>query len=342
MSADRGPTASAIEDLVRAAAPTAPLPLGELLGRLAERGWVRGAREGGRAIGVGALGALEIRDVTADSRAARPGSLFVAISGEHVDGHAFLDAAAGAGAVAAIVDRPVPASAMPQVVVAAARPALAAAAAWRAGDPSHEIGVVGITGTDGKTTTSFLAVAALEAAGVRPGLIGTVATRIGGVEEANEEHATTPEAPRLQALLRAMRAGDDGAAVIETTSHGLALDRVADVAYDVAILTNVTHEHLELHGTWEAYRSRLPSAAPPPPRAPGGPPRPRRAGAESLRSAGEPRRSTDPRPPSRRTRSARRGARAAGTRDKAPRAYQAPHPHPRCAHPAWARPRHRR
>ncbi len=114
--------------------------------------------------------------------------------------------------------------------------------------------VIGITGTDGKTTTSFLAVAALEAAGVRTGMTGTVATRIGGVQVDHAEHATTPEAPELQRAIRAMALAGDAAAVIETTSHGLALGRVDAVAYDVAILTNLTHEHLELHGTWEAYR----------------------------------------------------------------------------------------
>jgi UDP-N-acetylmuramoyl-L-alanyl-D-glutamate--2,6-diaminopimelate ligase len=85
-------------------------------------------------------------------------------------------------------------------------------------------------------------------------MIGTIATRVGGRTEAHEAHATTPEAPDLQATLRAMVDAGDEIAVIETTSHGLALDRVASVAYDVAILTNLTHEHLELHGTWEAYR----------------------------------------------------------------------------------------
>jgi UDP-N-acetylmuramoyl-L-alanyl-D-glutamate--2,6-diaminopimelate ligase len=114
--------------------------------------------------------------------------------------------------------------------------------------------VVGITGTDGKTTTAYLAVAALEAAGIRTGMLGTISTRVGGVTEEHAAHATTPEAPELQGALRAMVAAGDRAAILETTSHGLALERVASVAYDVAILTNLTHEHLELHGTWEAYR----------------------------------------------------------------------------------------
>ena len=208
----------------------------------------------GRAIGAAGLAAVEVRGVTHDSRAVRPGSLFVAVRGLHVDGHEFVAAAAEAGATAAIVEEPLPEVALAQLVVAHARPALATAAAWWYGDPSHELGVVGITGTDGKTTTSFLAVAALEAAGVPTGMTGTAETRIGGLQVANEAHATTPEAPELQRALRAMVSAGDGVAVIETTSHGLALHRVDGTAYDVAILTNLTHEHLELHGTWEAYR----------------------------------------------------------------------------------------
>ena len=153
-----------------------------------------------------------------------------------------------------LVERPVPDVPVAQLVVGDVRSALASAAAWWYEDPSDALAVVGITGTDGKTTTSFLAVAALEAAGIATGMTGTAATRIGGVQTANEAHATTPEAPDLQRALKAMRVAGDAAAVIETTSHGLALGRVDAIAYDVAILTNLTHEHLELHGTWEAYR----------------------------------------------------------------------------------------
>ncbi|MDQ3128857.1 MAG: UDP-N-acetylmuramoyl-L-alanyl-D-glutamate--2,6-diaminopimelate ligase, partial [Chloroflexota bacterium] len=189
-----------------------------------------------------------------DSRAADRGTLFVAIPGLHVDGHEFVARAAAAGAAAAIVERPLPDVALPQLVVDRASAALADAAAWWSGDPSHELGIVGITGTDGKTTTSFLAAAALEAAGMSSGLIGTVATQIGTVREANPEHTTTPGAPLLQRTLRAMSSAGNVVAVVETTSHGLAADRVRGIAYDVAILTNLTHEHLEFHGTWEAYR----------------------------------------------------------------------------------------
>ena len=192
--------------------------------------------------------------MTDDSRAVTPGALFVAIPGLHVDGHVRRRRAAAAGAAAALVERPLPDVALPQLVVERAAAALADAAAWWYGDPSLRLGVVGITGTDGKTTTSFLAAAALEAAGLSSGLVGTVASQIGVVREANPEHTTTPGAPLLQRTLRAMAEAGNAVAVVETTSHGLAADRVRGIAYDVAILTNLTHEHLEFHGSWEAYR----------------------------------------------------------------------------------------
>ncbi len=246
-----GPT---IEARVRAAEPSEPAALGVLIERLTAEGRLRGARRDGRAIGPRGLADVRIQGVTDDSRAVHPGSLFAAIPGLHVDGHDYVEAAASAGAAAAIVERAVPDVGLPQLIVERAPGALASAAAWWYGDPSHELAVVGITGTDGKTTTAFLTVAALEAAGVRTGMIGTAAIRIGGREEPNEAHATTPGAPHLQAALRAMSDAGDRAAVVESTSHGLALERVGSIAYDIAILTNVTHEHLEFHGSWEAYR----------------------------------------------------------------------------------------
>lgn len=232
----------------------AGLTLDALARRLADEGRLRGARDGGGAISAAGLPVLPIAAVQHDSRRVVPGSVFVAVAGAHADGHDHAEAAVGSGAVALIVERPIPDLQVPQLVVADARAALASAAAWSMGDPSRSLTVVGITGTDGKTTTSYLAVRALEAAERRVGLIGTIATRIGGETVEHEEHATTPEAPALQAWMRAMVDGGDDTAVVETTSHGLALERVGSVAYDVAILTNLTHEHLDLHGTFEAYR----------------------------------------------------------------------------------------
>lgn len=195
-----------------------------------------------------------VRGVTEDSRTAAGGRLFVAVPGFHVDGHDYAERAVDAGAAAIIVERPLPDLAIPQIVVRDAREALAAASTWWYGNPSRDLGVVGITGTDGKTTTSFLAAAALEACGLRAGLIGTVETRIGGLRERHEAHVTTPGAPELQATLAAMSAAGDDVAVLETTSHALQLGRVLGIAYDAAVFTNLTHEHLELHGTFENYR----------------------------------------------------------------------------------------
>ena len=243
-----------IADLLAAAEPRDPRPLGELIDRLSALGRLHGARDGGKAIGPAALATIPIRGVADDSRAVTAGSLYVAIAGLHADGHMFVPAAAAAGAAAALVERPLPDVALPQLVVERPAAALADAAAWWYDDPSHRLGTVGITGTDGKTTTSFLAAAALEAAGLSSGLIGTVATQVGAIREANPEHTTTPGAPLLQRTLRAMAEAGNTVAVVETTSHGLAADRVHAIAYDVAILTNLTHEHLEFHGTWERYR----------------------------------------------------------------------------------------
>lgn len=245
---------AAIEASLAAAEPTGARPFGELLDRLDAEGLLAGlwlpaglSRDEARA--------RPLAGVRYDSRRVAPGDAFVAIPGLRRDGHQFLGQVAAAGASAAVVERPDSGVGLPQAVVSAARPALAAAAAWWYGDPSHDLLVVGITGTDGKTTTSLLAAAALEEAGVPTGLTGTIETRIGGTRWAHAEHVTTPEAPELQAALRAMVDAGDRAAIVETTSHGLALDRVANVAYDVAIFTNLTHEHLELHGSFEAYRS---------------------------------------------------------------------------------------
>jgi UDP-N-acetylmuramoyl-L-alanyl-D-glutamate--2,6-diaminopimelate ligase len=189
-----------------------------------------------------------------DSRRVVEGDVFVARRGQHADGHEHLAAAAEAGASAVIVERPRPDLPVPQVVVSDARAALATAAAWRAGDPSQRLGVVGITGTDGKTTTAYLVRAILEAAGMHSGLVGTTDVIVGGRSLGNAARTSTPEAPELQAHLAAMVAAGDTWVVLESTSHGLAQQRVGAVAYDVAVLTNITSEHLEFHGSLEAYR----------------------------------------------------------------------------------------
>lgn len=241
--------AAALLERIAAAEPTSPRLLGELIERLAAEGRLRA---GG--LGDAAPHALPIRGLAFDSRRVREGWLFVAVPGAHVDGHDFLANAAALGAAAAIVERPVPSVELPQIVVERSQAALATAACWWYGDPSRELGVVGVTGTDGKTTTSFLAAAALRSAGISAGIVTTAGIGIGDLDSFNPEHITTPDAPQLQRTLRAMVRARDTAAIVETTSHGLALDRVGGIAYDIAIFTNLTHEHLEFHGTFEAYR----------------------------------------------------------------------------------------
>jgi UDP-N-acetylmuramoyl-L-alanyl-D-glutamate--2,6-diaminopimelate ligase len=204
------------------------------------------------------VGRTAVSGIAYDSRRVLPGGCFVAVPGSHADGHAFVDAALRAGARVLVVERPRPpgdvASAV-QLVVDRSQLALATVAAWWYADPAAGLGVIGITGTDGKTTTAGMAVAALEAAGVRTGLVSTAELKIGEVRAGALAHVTTPEAPELQRTLGAIRAAGDVAAVVESTSHGLALERVGEIPYDVAILTNLTHEHLEFHGTFEAYRA---------------------------------------------------------------------------------------
>jgi UDP-N-acetylmuramoyl-L-alanyl-D-glutamate--2,6-diaminopimelate ligase len=248
VTADR----SEVERLVAAAEPRGSRPLGGLLERLAAAGLLRASQAGS---GGASDNGVAVRGVTDDSRRAAGGALFVAVPGFHVDGHDFAARAAAAGAAAIMVERPVPGISLPQVLVADTRAALAHAAGWWYGDPSRRIGVAGITGTDGKTTTSFLAAAALDAAGLSAGLVGTVETRVGTARDRHEAHVTTPGAPELQATLAAMCGAGNAVAVVETTSHALELGRVLGVSYDAAVFTNLTHEHLELHGSFERYRA---------------------------------------------------------------------------------------
>ncbi|HYN49273.1 MAG TPA: UDP-N-acetylmuramoyl-L-alanyl-D-glutamate--2,6-diaminopimelate ligase [Candidatus Nanopelagicales bacterium] len=269
----------ALREALAAAEPPGPRPLGGLLERLAAGGRLRGAV---------APGAHEraIHGIAHDSRRVVPGGIFVAIPGAHADGHAFVGQAVARGALVVVVEHPVDeAGAALQVVVDRSQLALAVVAAWWYEDPGRRLGVIGVTGTDGKTTTAAMAVAALESAGVRTGLVSTAEQKIGPHRAATPAHVTTPEAPELQRALRAMVRAGDVAAVVETTSHGLALERVGEIPYDVGVLTNLTHEHLEFHGTFEAYRAakrslfeRLAMAAEGPPKPaslPGGRPWPR-------------------------------------------------------------------
>ena len=198
-----------------------------------------------------------IERVQHDSRLVESGDLFVCVPGLRADGHDFAAAAVAAGAAALVAERgrgeALRALGVPVVEVPLARRALSAIAAAHEGYPSERLTVVGVTGTNGKTTTTLLIQAALEAHGESAGLISTVETRVGRTATANATRMSTPEAPEVQRLLADMVDAGNEYAVVEATSHGLALDRLADIAFDVGVLTNLSEDHLDFHGTFEAY-----------------------------------------------------------------------------------------
>jgi UDP-N-acetylmuramoyl-L-alanyl-D-glutamate--2,6-diaminopimelate ligase len=192
-----------------------------------------------------------IRGITTDSRAVAPGDLFVALRGAHADGHDYLAQAAALGAVALLVESAPEGALPPAAVVADTRRALAPIAVRFFGDPASELTLVGVTGTNGKTSTTFLTESILSAAGRATGLIGTVEVRYAG--ERQRAINTTPESLELQRLLRDMRTRGVAAAVMEVSSHGLALGRVTGCRFDAAAITNLTQDHLDFHGNMEAY-----------------------------------------------------------------------------------------
>jgi UDP-N-acetylmuramoyl-L-alanyl-D-glutamate--2,6-diaminopimelate ligase len=194
--------------------------------------------------------AVRIRDLAYDARAVTPGALFFAVPGERADGHEFAGAAVEAGAVALVVERELELP-VPQVVVTDSRAAMAPAADVFFGEPTRELEVVGVTGTSGKTTTSFLLFAILAAAGRRPGLLGTVEARVGG--ERRGVVRTTPEAIDLQRLFREMLDAGDRSCAMEASSHASVLHRLERVRFRVLVFTNLSHEHLDFHGDLESY-----------------------------------------------------------------------------------------
>ena len=199
---------------------------------------------------------VEVRGVTHNADWAEPGTLFVAIRGARFDGHRFIAQAQQRGAVGVIGEGLAAGEhcALPYLRVPSARAALADAASALHGQPSQDLKVVGVTGTDGKTTTSWLTRWQLRAAGLRTGLLSTVGYELpDGELRQFPAHFTTPEAPQVQATLREMVQAGAQAAVLEASSHALALDRVRGVAWDVAIWTHLSSEHLDFHGTLENY-----------------------------------------------------------------------------------------
>jgi UDP-N-acetylmuramoyl-L-alanyl-D-glutamate--2,6-diaminopimelate ligase len=195
---------------------------------------------------------VPIGAIAYDSRRVTPGAVFVALKGLRADGGAFVDQAIARGAVA-IVSESTPAdhAPVPWLTVADARLALALLADRFFDHPSRRMPVVGVTGTNGKTTTSYLLVSILDAAGLRAGMLGTVAYRVGG--EDREASRTTPEAPDVQQLLNEMLEQGGKSAVMEVSSHALSLKRVDGMRFAAAIFTNLTRDHLDFHADMEAY-----------------------------------------------------------------------------------------
>jgi UDP-N-acetylmuramoyl-L-alanyl-D-glutamate--2,6-diaminopimelate ligase len=194
-----------------------------------------------------------ISDIVYDSRDVRQGDLFAALRGAAFDGHAFVDEAERRGAAGLLVEHPLP-TPLPQIEVADSRAALAAVAAAFFDHPSREIGVIGITGTDGKTTTSYLTDHIVRSAGLLTGMIGTVAIRVGEHEELHASRQTTPESSDIQRYLREMADAAVDWAILEATSHGLVMHRLDEVRFRIGAVTNITHEHLDYHGSVDAYR----------------------------------------------------------------------------------------
>jgi UDP-N-acetylmuramoyl-L-alanyl-D-glutamate--2,6-diaminopimelate ligase len=207
--------------------------------------------------GVGnTLESVEVTGLAYDSRQVQPGGMFVAVPGEHTDGRRFLADAAQRGAIVGLGEalQDVSSPPMPYVEVGDVRTALANLACAFYGYPARELCMFGVTGTDGKTTTSNLISAILEAAGKRTGLMTTVNFKISGQEWENATRQSTLEALEVQQFLRRMLDAGVSHAVIEATSHGLELRRVHGCDFDVGVVTNITHEHLDFHKTIEGYR----------------------------------------------------------------------------------------
>jgi UDP-N-acetylmuramoyl-L-alanyl-D-glutamate--2,6-diaminopimelate ligase len=193
---------------------------------------------------------LDVADLAYDTRAVTPGALFFCVHGANVDGHELAPQAVAAGAAALVVERQVDAW-VPQIVVADSRAAMAVAADVFFGQPTHELDVVGVTGTNGKTTTAHLVYSILAAAGRRPGLLGTIEARVAG--ERRPVVRTTPEAIDLQRVFREMLDAGDRSCAMEASSHASALHRLDRVRFAALVFTNLTPDHLDFHGTMERY-----------------------------------------------------------------------------------------
>src|SRR3954447_6146997 len=202
------------------------------------------------AIGVAGAPSVEILDLAYDARAAAPGSLFFCVPGARNDGHELQHQAVGAGAVALVVERAVPVD-IPQLTVPSVRAAMAPAAARFFGDPSRELDVAAVTGTNGKTTTAFLLRSILEEGGRRPALLTNIERRVVG--EQRPIGLNTPESIDLQRLFREMLDAGDRSCVMEATSIAGTKGRLVGTRFKVLLFTNLTQDHLDFHATMEEY-----------------------------------------------------------------------------------------
>jgi UDP-N-acetylmuramoyl-L-alanyl-D-glutamate--2,6-diaminopimelate ligase len=196
-----------------------------------------------------------VTGIALDSRQVKPGNLFVALVGGTNDGHHFIPDAIARGASAVVGTASLPALPVPYCRVEDSRLALAKISAAFYGFPARRLVMIGVTGTDGKTTTASLIYEILKACGIRAGIISTVYAVIGDRRLDTGLHVTTPEAPDIQHYLAQMTAAGINHVVLEATSHGLSQRRVAACEFDIGVVTNITHEHLDYHGSYEAYRA---------------------------------------------------------------------------------------
>jgi UDP-N-acetylmuramoyl-L-alanyl-D-glutamate--2,6-diaminopimelate ligase len=200
------------------------------------------------------LPGILVSGIASDSREVRPGFIFVAIPGTSADGHRFISQAVAQGALAVVGSAAITDLPIPYIQVEDPRKALAYMAAAFYGSPARNLTMIGVTGTDGKTTTSNLIYHILISAGLASGIISTVNAVIGSEIYDTGFHVTTPPATEVQRYLARMHAAGLSHVILEATSHGLAQQRVAACDFDIGVITNITHEHLDYHGTYEAYR----------------------------------------------------------------------------------------
>jgi UDP-N-acetylmuramoyl-L-alanyl-D-glutamate--2,6-diaminopimelate ligase len=196
---------------------------------------------------------FKVTGISLDSREVQPGNIFVALSGGQTNGHQFIEDAIQKRAVAVVGSQPLKDLSVPYLQVEDARLALAQLSSAFYGHPARKMTIIGVTGTDGKTTTTNLIYHILRTAGLKTGMVSTVNAIIGNEVIDTGFHVTTPEAPMVQQLLARMLKEGITHVVLEATSHGLDQKRVAECEFDLAVITNITHEHLDYHGNYQKY-----------------------------------------------------------------------------------------